>query len=88
MRELIFGGKERLEWREHEELKIAGEHEAIVRPIASTACDLDRRIIAGTAPFEPPFPLGHECVAEVKETGSQEILALSREQAAASSRSP
>jgi len=29
-----------------------------VRPIASTKCDLDRRVIAGSLPFEPPFAIG------------------------------
>jgi threonine dehydrogenase-like Zn-dependent dehydrogenase len=71
MRELVFAGKARLEWHEHEDLRIAGDGQAIVRPIASTACDLDRRIVAGQVPFEPPFPIGHECVAEVMETGER-----------------
>jgi hypothetical protein len=34
----------------------------IVRPVASTTCDLDRAIIAGATPFEGPFAIGHECV--------------------------
>jgi alcohol dehydrogenase len=32
-------------------------------------CDLDPLIINGRSPFAPPFPLGHECVAEVVELG-------------------
>jgi alcohol dehydrogenase len=32
-------------------------------------CDLDALIIAGRSPFEPPFPLGHECVAEIVDVG-------------------
>lgn len=28
-------------------------------------CDLDAAIVHGRAPFEGPFPFGHECVAEV-----------------------
>jgi len=44
---------------------------ALVRPIASASCDLDRRLIAGLTPFKPPFALGHECVAEVLEVGDE-----------------
>jgi alcohol dehydrogenase len=32
-------------------------------------CDLDDLIVSGTAPFPPPFALGHEGVAEVVEVG-------------------
>ena len=69
MRTLQFVGAGRLEWRDAPDLAVQSALEAIVRPIASTTCDLDRRIIAGTSPFEPPFAIGHECVAEVKEVG-------------------
>jgi alcohol dehydrogenase len=40
-----------------------------VRPRAVATCDLDALIIAGDSPFPPPFPIGHECVAEVVEVG-------------------
>ena len=40
-----------------------------MRPIAVATCDLDSLIVTGTSPFQPPFPLGHECVAEVIEAG-------------------
>ena len=69
MRVLTYIGSKSLEWRDQSALTIQGPLEAIVRPIASTACDLDRRILAGTSPFEPPFAIGHECVAEVQEVG-------------------
>ena len=69
MRTLQFVGRGTLEWHDACELHVQSPLEAIVRPIASTACDLDRRIVAGTSPFEPPFAIGHECVAEVKEVG-------------------
>jgi alcohol dehydrogenase len=42
---------------------------ALVRPVAVATCDLDALIIAGSSPFAPPFPLGHECVAQVVELG-------------------
>jgi threonine dehydrogenase-like Zn-dependent dehydrogenase len=41
-----------------------------VRPIAVATCDLDGLIVAGTSPFPAPFPIGHECVAEVIEIGN------------------
>lgn len=50
---------------------------ALVRPIASASCDLDRRLIAGKTPFKPPFAIGHECVAEVLEVGA-EVRSLRR----------
>lgn len=69
MKVLQFLGKGKLEWRDAPHLSVQSDLEAIVRPIASTTCDLDRRIIAGLSPFEPPFAIGHECVAEVIATG-------------------
>jgi len=55
----------RLAWIEAPSPQLSSAHGALVRPIASASCDLDRRLIAGTTPFKPPFALGHECVAEV-----------------------
>jgi threonine dehydrogenase-like Zn-dependent dehydrogenase len=43
------------------------EREAIVRPLAVAACDLDWLMICGQTPFQFPIHLGHECVAEVVE---------------------
>jgi len=71
MLELLFTEVGKLSWVEKPALKIQGEREAIVRPIASASCDLDRRLIAGTTPFKPVFAIGHECVAEVLEVGSE-----------------
>ncbi len=69
MRELIFTGRRKLEWRDANEPRIQGDRQAVVRPIASTTCDLDQNIIAGNTHFEGPFAIGHECVAEVVEVG-------------------
>jgi len=71
VRVLTFIGKGQLEWHDAPDLAVAGDLEAIVRPIASSTCDLDRRILAGTSPFEPPFAIGHECVAEVVDVGDK-----------------
>lgn len=69
MQALIYKGPGNLEWQERPDLAVASGLEAIVRPIASSTCDLDRRIVAGRTPFEPPFAIGHEAVGEVIETG-------------------
>lgn len=71
MKALVFAGERRLEWQERAHLTVQGDLEAIVRPIASTTCDLDRRILAGKSPFKPPFDIGHECVAEVLAIGDR-----------------
>jgi alcohol dehydrogenase len=42
-----------------------------VRPIAVATCDLDALIIQGASPFAAPFPIGHECVAQVVELGDE-----------------
>jgi threonine dehydrogenase-like Zn-dependent dehydrogenase len=70
MQQLTFVARGRVEFREVAEPALDSEEGAIVRPIASTTCDLDRAIIAGRTPFEGPFAIGHECVAEVVEAGS------------------
>ncbi len=71
MKALHFLGVEKLAWREAKDMRVAAPLEAIVRPLASTTCDLDRRIIRGLVDFGTDFPIGHECVAEVLETGDQ-----------------
>jgi alcohol dehydrogenase len=45
------------------------ERSALVRPLAVATCDLDAMIVQGLSPFPAPFPLGHECVAEVIDAG-------------------
>ncbi len=68
---LHFVRKGELAWREASDLRVGGPLEAVVRPIASTTCDLDRRIIGGLVSFGEDFPIGHECVAEVLEIGDK-----------------
>ena len=60
MRRLEFVAPRRLEFREVTEPRIESEDQVIVRRVASTTCDLDRAIIAGITPFQPPFAIGHE----------------------------
>src|SRR4051794_41956659 len=75
MQQLTFVARGRVEFREVAEPALGSEEGAIVRPIASTTCDLDRAIIAGQTPFEGPFAIGHECVAEVVEAGGRSGVA-------------
>lgn len=71
MRALIYAGRRQLEWREAPDPRVAGGQHALLRPVAATTCDLDRFIIGGKTPFEPPFAIGHEAVAEVVDVGDQ-----------------
>lgn len=69
MQELMVTAPGKLAWIDSPSPQLASPDGAIVRPIASASCDLDRRLIAGATPFKPPFAIGHECVAEVLQTG-------------------
>ena len=69
MRELTYVGERRVEWRERPDPRVESRFDAIVKPVAATTCDVDKMIVAGRAPVPPPFAIGHECVAEVAETG-------------------
>lgn len=54
-----------------QDLQLPGDlvEEAIVAPVTATTCDVDTAILAGHSFIDPPFALGHECVARVVETG-------------------
>jgi threonine dehydrogenase-like Zn-dependent dehydrogenase len=69
MQQLTYSGPDALEWREAPEPRLSSDRAALVRPLAVATCDLDALIIAGSSPFAAPFPLGHECVAEVLDVG-------------------
>ncbi len=71
MRELTFLGRDRLEWRDVPAPKLENDEQALVRPVAVAACDLDHVILRGLAPFPGEFPLGHEAVGEVLEVGNR-----------------
>jgi len=66
---LRYVSPNRLEWHEVARPAIRDPGDVIVRPVASTTCDLDVLIIRGKTPFKGPFDLGHECIAEVMEVG-------------------
>ena len=67
--QLTYLGPGELAWQEVSAPKLDSDRAALVRPLAVATCDLDRLIIAGESPFPAPFPIGHECVAEVIDVG-------------------
>ncbi|TMK99510.1 MAG: dehydrogenase [Actinobacteria bacterium] len=69
MQQLTFTGPDALEWRDVDEPRLHSDRAALVRPLAVATCDLDALIIAGASPFQPPFAIGHECVAEILDVG-------------------
>jgi alcohol dehydrogenase len=69
MRQLEITGVGTVEWREAPDPALGGDGEAIVRPLAVAMCDLDAAFLTGKVPYGEPFPLGHECIAEVVDVG-------------------
>lgn len=69
MRALAYVGPGELSWWERPAPTLDRDTAAILRPLAIASCDIDSLIIAGRSPFEPPFVLGHEGVAEVVAIG-------------------
>ncbi|MER6129183.1 alcohol dehydrogenase catalytic domain-containing protein [Streptomyces sp. NPDC001795] len=69
MRELTYVARHSVEWREAPEPKLTSDQEATVAPVAATPCDVDSAILAGHGFIDPPFAIGHECVARVVEVG-------------------
>ncbi len=69
MQQLTYTAPKALEWRDAPEPQLSSDAAALVRPLAVATCDLDALIIEGVSPFPPPFPIGHECVAEVLDVG-------------------
>ncbi|MGW3665741.1 zinc-dependent alcohol dehydrogenase [Streptomyces sp. NPDC005141] len=69
MRELIYAARSTVEWREAPDPTVRSAGEVIVAPIAAASCDVDSMILAGHGFIDPPFALGHECVARVVDVG-------------------
>ena len=69
MKALTFTGARSLDWQERDDPVVAGDGEAVVRPLAVATCDLDDVIVTGAGPFPAPFVLGHEGVGEVVDVG-------------------
>jgi alcohol dehydrogenase len=72
MQSLVVTGASALEWRDVDPPRLIAGGDALVRPVASSACDLDRRIVSGRSPFVPPFALGHEAVGEVVDVADDD----------------
>ena len=71
MRALRITPGGRLRFRDVPAPEDPGPDGALVRPIASSTCDIDRHIALGIQPFALPLHLGHECVAEVIAVGER-----------------
>jgi alcohol dehydrogenase len=69
MRQLTFVRPGALEWWDVLEPTIQDDHDALVRPLAITRCDLDLYIANGVARFEGPFAIGHETAGIVTAVG-------------------
>src|SRR5216683_2967074 len=65
----VLDGTGHVRWEEVPDPRIETADDALVRPLVVTTCDLDHAIVHGRVPLGGPFPLGHEFVAEVVETG-------------------
>jgi threonine dehydrogenase-like Zn-dependent dehydrogenase len=71
MQHLVIDRPGRLEWRETRRPRVQTSMDAIVRPLVVGRCDLDVAFMQGFAPIPSGSALGHECIAEVVETGEQ-----------------
>lgn len=71
MKQLFYGGPGLVEWRNVADPQIRADTDALVRPVAVATCDLDTALLHGGTPFDGPFPLGHEGVAEVVAVGEE-----------------
>ena len=69
MRQLTCIGPGTVEWRDVPEPRLAGDGDALIRPLAVARCDIDLPLTSGVFPIREPFALGHECVAEVVALG-------------------
>src|SRR3954468_17068693 len=71
MRQLEITGAHAVRWTEVTTPALQGDGDALVRPLAVAMCDLDAVWLGGAIPIAEPFPLGHECIAEVMQTGDE-----------------
>jgi threonine dehydrogenase-like Zn-dependent dehydrogenase len=69
MRQLTYIGSKLVEWWDVPEPRLKDDGDALVRPLAVTRCDLDLRIVDGTAGLPGPFAIGHETTGKVVDIG-------------------
>lgn len=71
MKALVFSGPGKVEWRDVDEPKLS-PYGAILKPIAVAPCSSDvHTVFGGGVPKQENHVLGHECIAEVIEVGSE-----------------
>lgn len=68
-RVLTYFSPGKLGWMNQPEPILLHPEDAVIRPVASSTCDLDVMIIQGKTPFKGPFEIGHECIAEILKVG-------------------
>jgi alcohol dehydrogenase len=71
MRRLALLGPNQVDWEEVDDAVVEQPGDAVVRPLAVAACDIDRPLLFGAIPVMPPVGLGHEFVGEVVQTGPE-----------------
>lgn len=60
-----------LRWADAPDATLTTPRSAVVRPVAAATCDFDHLVVSGSkVAGPPPFPIGHECVAEVVAVGT------------------
>jgi alcohol dehydrogenase len=69
MRQLVFSGPGRVEFREVAAPRLRAACEAIVRPLVMGRCDLDTLYLSGRMPLASGQPIGHEIIGEIVELG-------------------
>jgi threonine dehydrogenase-like Zn-dependent dehydrogenase len=69
MRQLTYVRPNLVEWWDVPEPRLQDDGDALVRPLAVTRCDLDLRIVDGSAGLPGPFAIGHETTGEVVDIG-------------------
>lgn len=71
MQTLIVSGRNQVQWQETTRPTLRDPRAALVRPFAAATCDFDHLIVAGALRAPLPVAIGHECVAQVLEIGSE-----------------
>lgn len=71
MRSLYYAGPQQVEWRDIPSPRLQDDHDALIRPLAVTRCDLDLMIVTGAVGWPGPFALGHETVGIVTDVGDR-----------------
>jgi alcohol dehydrogenase len=74
MQSLVLTGPRSLQWQDRPAPRLSAPLDALVRLIASAACDLDRRLVTSPSPFEPSFVLGHEAVGVIVDLADDSPL--------------